>query len=220
MISQVSAFLFLLAGASSASVLQEYRQRGNVDAQIDCNRCVDHVETVASLIGSPMFEPTISKGFSIFCEGSKNINCTGILLNHLWFFTNNTRLRTHSSEVCQLLGRCPKRSALQGDGQGFVCHLCEKTIELFVTELVNRVSENNIKGVAFRLCSVIPDGVNQMRKDCEDVVFAYYENMLEFLRAQNTPEIICTVIRACGRTASGYVTPMPYTNYANYDGIA
>ncbi|BHF58222.1 hypothetical protein SprV_0100117300 [Sparganum proliferum] len=219
MVVPVLAFVTLLALSSSASVVQEYRRKWNKDEQMYCDRCVNHVQTVAGLMDSPMVEPSIKRGFDILCKGSKNINCTAMLLSHLQMFTNNARIRAHSVEVCQIIGQCPERSVLRSDGQGFVCHLCEKTVELLVTELVSRVSAGNVKSVAYRLCSVFPEGANQLRKDCEDTVYEGSEGILEFLQLRDTPEILCMVIRACRGIERGRVTPNPYARYERHYSI-
>ncbi|BHF58225.1 hypothetical protein SprV_0100117600 [Sparganum proliferum] len=216
MVVPVLAFVTLLALSSSASVVQEYKRKWSEDEQMYCDRCVKHVQTVAGLMDSPMFEPSIRRGFGILCKGSKNINCTDMLLNHLQMFTNNARIQAHSLEVCQIIGSCPKMPVLRNDGEGFVCHLCEKTIELLITEMINRVSEGNVKIVASRLCFILPEEANHLRKDCAGLIYENYESIFEFLQSKDTPKTLCTVFRACGRTGLGQVTPNPYEEYERH----
>ncbi|KAK8771439.1 hypothetical protein V5799_025317 [Amblyomma americanum] len=122
-------------------------------------------------------------------------------------------------QVCQQIGLCPtgKESKLPphigvppkkaSDEQ---CDICKVIVQFVYNELKDKKTEEEVKQLLDRVCSLLPDSLQQT---CIDTVNTYYDQLVDLIVKGFTPEQVCQELGLC--TSARKSTPTKPTKVAD-----
>nr|XP_018902483.1 PREDICTED: uncharacterized protein LOC109034023 isoform X2 [Bemisia tabaci] len=94
------------------------------------------------------------------------------------------------SQICPSLHVCPSEINVEGKS----CPLCLLAVKSIEDKLENNKTEENIKVTLEALCSHLPGDV---RKECDTFIIEYFDDLIDMLVADFTPQEVCTYLKLC-----------------------
>uniref|UniRef100_A0A8D8XLW1 Prosaposin n=1 Tax=Cacopsylla melanoneura TaxID=428564 RepID=A0A8D8XLW1_9HEMI len=95
--------------------------------------------------------------------------------------------------VCTTTAKAPLIFGASDSSQG-TCPLCLLAVQAIDEQILNNRTEDNIKHTLDSICSSLP---KHLSSDCTKFINVYYDELIDMLVAETTPQEICVYIRLC-----------------------
>uniref|UniRef100_A0A023G3H6 Putative prosaposin n=1 Tax=Amblyomma triste TaxID=251400 RepID=A0A023G3H6_AMBTT len=165
-----------------------------------CDLCMVVVKFVYDQIKDEKTEERIKQALDQVCSllpDSLQQKCVNMVNTYYDMLVNLLLQELVPEQVCQELGLC---SSAPGKSTGTQlptseeCPLCEIIVKLIYNELKDQRTEQEIKDMLDKVCSLLPTSMEQR---CTNTVNTYFDLLVTLITQGMTPEQVCQEIGLC-----------------------
>ncbi|XP_054918958.2 uncharacterized protein Sap-r [Dermacentor andersoni] len=171
-----------------------------------CDLCMVVAKFVYDKVKDERTEEKVKEALDQVCTmlpGSLAQKCVDMVNTYYDMLVNLLLQELVPDQVCKELGLCPsiKKAGMHPVASvpskkptDEECDICQTVVQFVYNELKNNKTEEEVKQLLDRVCSLLPDSWKQT---CTDTVNTYYDQLVELILQGFTPEQVCQELGLC-----------------------
>ncbi|XP_049272596.1 uncharacterized protein LOC119398702 isoform X9 [Rhipicephalus sanguineus] len=166
-----------------------------------CDLCMVVAKFVYDKVKDERTEEKVKEALDQVCSllpSSLEQKCVEMVNNYYDMLVSLLVQELVPDEVCKELGLCPstKKTASVPSKKPTdeECDICKIVVKFVYNELQDNKTEEEVKKLLDKVCSVLPES---LRQTCTDTVNTYYDQLVQLIVQGFTPEEICEELGLC-----------------------
>lgn len=184
----------------------------------NCPLCEIMVKIIYNELKDQKTEAEIQKMLDKLCfllPSSMQQQCTETVNKDFDLLVHLIIMGMSPEEVCQQIGLCPSAkkagmppvaSVPSKKPKDEECDICKAVVQFVYNELKNNKTEEEVKQLLDKMCSLLPDSLKQR---CRDTVNTYYDQLVDLIEQGFTPEQVCQELGLCSSGRGKLVATRP-----------
>lgn len=177
----------------------------------ECDMCITVVEYVYSQLKNESTEEEIKEFLDQACSffpGESRQKCVNMVNTYLDIIVSLLIQQTTPTQLCQIVGFCPNSKKMPSSvhpvpqpkvhivksRSGAECDICISVVQFVYSELKDNATEEEIKQLLDKACSLLPGSSKQK---CIDMVNNYLDMLVALIIQQLSPNEICQTLGFC-----------------------
>ncbi|EEC14613.1 saposin, putative [Ixodes scapularis] len=181
----------------------------------ECDMCVNVVQFVYSELKDNATEEEIKllldKACSLF-PGETRQKCINMVNTYFDMLVSLLTQQLSPDQICQALGFCA--NCKYSSCSGSECDMCITVVQYVYSQLKNESTEEEIKLLLDKACSLFP---GETRQKCINMVNTYFDMLVSLLTQQLSPDQICQAMGFCSSSKkmplSVHPVPQPKAHF-------
>ncbi|XP_049272589.1 uncharacterized protein LOC119398702 isoform X7 [Rhipicephalus sanguineus] len=162
-----------------------------------CDLCMVVAKFVYDKVKDERTEEKVKEALDQVCSllpSSLEQKCVEMVNNYYDMLVSLLVQELVPDEVCKELGLCPSSDVPSKKPTDEECDICKIVVKFVYNELQDNKTEEEVKKLLDKVCSVLPESLKQT---CTDTVNTYYDQLVQLIVQGFTPEEICEELGLC-----------------------
>ncbi|XP_049272569.1 uncharacterized protein LOC119398702 isoform X2 [Rhipicephalus sanguineus] len=173
-----------------------------------CDLCMVVAKFVYDKVKDERTEEKVKEALDQVCSllpSSLEQKCVEMVNNYYDMLVSLLVQELVPDEVCKELGLCPSSDVPSKKPTDEECDICKIVVKFVYNELQDNKTEEQVKNLLDKVCSLLPDSLKQT---CADTVNTYYDELVELIVKGFTPEQVCQELGLCPSAKKAGMPPV------------